>query len=343
MARLFSSIRIAPGVRLSTTRRGVRAHVGPRGLRLHAGGGRPGVSTGAGPLTVYQRVGAANRRTTRARRPTAQASGGGDSAALASALNELWSLHRQEFRATVKAIAPTPALPKFPKLLASFEKRALTGVGLFDRDGRRTARTRARAEAEQWALDLLARAPRDQAEAQRAIDEEWARLMANDPATTAEAIRRSFGENRAPAQVAGVHDGEAWLVVYGPPDADIPAHKPAVTPTGTPSTSKLNVTERWSLIRQLIASRALLAAKQTFAAAPGLVTVRFVVLSPLGDPLTAATVNRSDLAIADFRSDAWTVLELLDPRLVVRIRGRARALEEVELPAAYSRVLARND
>jgi hypothetical protein len=51
--RLFSSFRIMPGVRISASRRGVRAHVGPRVLRGHFGGGKAGVSTGAGPFTAY--------------------------------------------------------------------------------------------------------------------------------------------------------------------------------------------------------------------------------------------------------------------------------------------------
>jgi len=339
MARLFSSIRIAPGVRLSTTRRGLRAHVGPRGLRVHAGGGRTGVSTGAGPVTVYQSVGRSNRRTTRGRAPAATTAAG-DAAALTAVLDELWSLHRQEFRGASRGVAPAPMLPPFPLLLARFERRELKGVWPFDRDSRRAARLRARAEAEQWALDLLDRAPRDRAAAQHAIDEHWDRLMTNDPAMTMVAIAGSIAEARAPVEAVGVHDDEAWLVVHGPPDADLPVRKPAVTSAGAPTTRPMSLTDRWAVIRQVIAARALLAAKQAFAAAPGIATARVVVLGPLGDALLGATISRGDLMLADFREDAWTVLQRVDPRLVVRVRGRTRALEAVDLPAAYSMVLA---
>ncbi len=51
---LFSSFRVAPGVRLSTSSRELRAHVGPRFARLHVGGDGTGVSTGAGPFTLYE-------------------------------------------------------------------------------------------------------------------------------------------------------------------------------------------------------------------------------------------------------------------------------------------------
>jgi len=43
------------------TRRGVRVRVGPRIARLHIGAGRPGISTGAGPFTVYKSLGRARR------------------------------------------------------------------------------------------------------------------------------------------------------------------------------------------------------------------------------------------------------------------------------------------
>jgi hypothetical protein len=46
-------LRIAPGVRISASSRGLRAGVGPRVARVHVGSGRTGFSTGAGPLTYY--------------------------------------------------------------------------------------------------------------------------------------------------------------------------------------------------------------------------------------------------------------------------------------------------
>jgi hypothetical protein len=44
-------LRIAPGVKVRLTRRGVRWGLGPRLLRAHFGAGGTGVSTGAGLFT----------------------------------------------------------------------------------------------------------------------------------------------------------------------------------------------------------------------------------------------------------------------------------------------------
>lgn len=54
-------IRIALGIRISASKRGLRAGIGPRAARVHVGGGRPSVSTGAGPFTYWHTVGHTQR------------------------------------------------------------------------------------------------------------------------------------------------------------------------------------------------------------------------------------------------------------------------------------------
>lgn len=58
-------LRIAPGVKVRLTRRGVRWGLGPRMARLHVGAGGAGVSTGAGPFSYYKPVGRKHKRRTR--------------------------------------------------------------------------------------------------------------------------------------------------------------------------------------------------------------------------------------------------------------------------------------
>lgn len=55
-------LRIAPGVKVRVSRRGLRWSLGPREARLHFGAGGTGVSTGAGPWTAYRRLGRTGRR-----------------------------------------------------------------------------------------------------------------------------------------------------------------------------------------------------------------------------------------------------------------------------------------
>jgi hypothetical protein len=57
------SIWIGPRwLRFRLSGRGTRVSVGPRLFRLHGGTGGPGVSTGAGPVTVYEPLGRRRRR-----------------------------------------------------------------------------------------------------------------------------------------------------------------------------------------------------------------------------------------------------------------------------------------
>lgn len=51
------SVRLGKGVRVRATSRGIRVSAGPRAARLHFGSGRPGFSTGFGPVTYYTPLG----------------------------------------------------------------------------------------------------------------------------------------------------------------------------------------------------------------------------------------------------------------------------------------------
>ena len=59
------SVKVAPGVRLSASGRGLRAHVGPRAARVHVGGGRSGFSSGAGPVSFYTPLGGSHNSSSR--------------------------------------------------------------------------------------------------------------------------------------------------------------------------------------------------------------------------------------------------------------------------------------
>jgi hypothetical protein len=56
------SVKLAPGVRVRVSSRGVRAGIGPRVARVHVGTGRTGLSSGLGPFSVYGAVGGKRRR-----------------------------------------------------------------------------------------------------------------------------------------------------------------------------------------------------------------------------------------------------------------------------------------
>lgn len=56
------NFKIAPGVKIRASSRGLSASVGPRAARVHFGAGGTGVSTGVGPVSLCQSVGGGRGR-----------------------------------------------------------------------------------------------------------------------------------------------------------------------------------------------------------------------------------------------------------------------------------------
>ena len=329
MARLFSSFRIAPGVRLSTSSRGLRAHVGPRAARLHVGGGRTGVSTGAGPFTVYQ-SGTVPVPVPRNHEDRAAAQ-----AAARDHLARIEHLHRIEFPALERAVAPRVPLPRFATLLATAEKKELRGISPFDRTARQEAKQEARRLAETWAHDLLTLASHEHHTQQATLDAQWSALVANEPATVSATVSEAYAATGTPARLIDVVDGVGFVQVTGPSDAEVPLVTPRQTAAGAPTVARLNQTERAQWHRLLVAAHALVAAKQTLAVAPGLSKVCLVVMRP-GDPaepLLAATIGRDRLASADFSQRAGQVLDVVAENVIVRVRGGTGELQPIRVAA----------
>src|SRR3954447_23554403 len=103
------SVKLAPGVRVRASSRGVRTSLGPRIARLHVGGGRAGFSTGVGPVGYYTSLGGASGRRPAARRPSAgsyqrqlavspaAAAKAEEAQRLAQLFQALLSIHREQF------------------------------------------------------------------------------------------------------------------------------------------------------------------------------------------------------------------------------------------------------
>src|SRR3954471_149942 len=113
------SFKVAPGVRIRASSRGVRTSIGPRIARVHVGGGRTGISTGAGPVSFYSSLsggsrrrssssGAGQRTVAPSQRAVAQAAKQAAAQQLQAALQEILNLHRQDFETSTPPQAPPP-------------------------------------------------------------------------------------------------------------------------------------------------------------------------------------------------------------------------------------------
>lgn len=146
------SFRVAKGVRIRVSSRGVRTSVGPRAARVHFGSGRTGVSTGAGPVGFYTSLGGGRRGSGRSssvasyQRSMAQAGKATQARQLNDTFQHILNVHRAEFAPAQQPIAALMPVDE-SAIRSRHEKDALAGIGIFRRN-RESAPTQAERRAE---------------------------------------------------------------------------------------------------------------------------------------------------------------------------------------------------
>src|SRR4051812_27450992 len=137
------SVKLAPGVRVRASSRGVRTSIGPRAARVHVGAGRTGFSTGAGPVGYYTSLGgrpssrprtgsaAATRQLAATNRVTAAEAKAEEARKLVAALDTILSLHRAEFPAAQRPLAPPPPPVDLAAIRSRHDAEAKAGTSVF--------------------------------------------------------------------------------------------------------------------------------------------------------------------------------------------------------------------
>lgn len=87
------SFKVAPGVRIRASSRGISAGVGPRAARVHVGTRGVGVSSGVGPISTYSRLGGGGRGPSGGARRTSY--GGATKASIAAREREAKAAARE--------------------------------------------------------------------------------------------------------------------------------------------------------------------------------------------------------------------------------------------------------
>jgi hypothetical protein len=301
--------------------------------RVHVGGGRTGVSSGAGRFTWYENVGTPKRRT--ARVPSGAASGmspaQAERARRAAEVQEAWEGLRNQHRVDFPAVAapgpvPPDPVPMFEVLLRNAEKKALSGVGRLDRTGRRTARRAARDRAEAAALALLELGLSDQSERQADVDARWAALLTGEPAVTEAAVADVFHQRGIRVTVEAASAEVVRLRIELPGEEVVPTQTPSVTAAGAPTLKKVTKTQVAAAVREVAAAQVLLAAKEALAASPATRMVQVEGGFGSGPAVVRAHLTRQALAEALWSRDAWDVLLAVDPDVEVNVGGRTQEL-----------------
>jgi hypothetical protein len=300
-------IRIAPGVRISASSRGIRAGLGPRAARIHVGSGRTGFSTGAGPVTLYTSAGA--RRRGGARAPSMAAYQREVRAAERQAELEHWLalnqqmlslafVHEERFPVATAPIAPDPETIAEKEILARHQQENRAGVSMFNRAERRAAKQRAREAATREVEQETQRRLRERDELQASLDEHWQRMQANDPEVVREAIEAAFEDNEMPAAAIDVQDVTATLLMKIPsPGELIPEREVTQTPTGKPTHKRRTKSTVNALYAEIMASHIVATTKEALATAEaGWVSRRPRIQDRVleeGDPPISWLVRRS--------------------------------------------------
>ncbi len=344
------SFKVAPGVRIRASSRGVRTSVGPRAARVHFGSGRTGISTGAGPVSFYSSLGGGRRGGSRGggrppsiasyQRQLAAAQKAEEAQRLAAAFQEILNLHRTEFPSAVRPVAPSPPLPNAAEVQRQHERAAVSGIGLFKRAARAEAKERAAAAAEEELAEARRKASEQQAQLQGQLDETWGQLCGNDPDVVLATLAEAFEDNEAPAAAVAVHDAELALVVLASPDDVVPERMPAQTQAGNLTLRKLPKAERSAFYTTLVLGHLLVTLREAFAMAPGITAVRSVMLRNTGvdaygkprmDCLLAGRFLRSAFdGVRWQEADAGTIVEDTASELVFNLRT-GKGLQPIDL------------
>jgi hypothetical protein len=331
----FLNVRVAPGLRLSASGRGLRAHLGPRAARVHFGGGGRGVSTGVGPFTYYKSLeGSRVARQTASAPQSARDAKAAEAERIRAELAAIQGLHRNQFDEPEREMAALPPLPPFLDLLERAEAEHLRGIGLFHRQKRAAARDRAREATERHSRILLGRARQERAEKQAAIDKDWNQLLANDEDTVLHVLESVFDDNQAPAAALGVEGETAFVAVLPPTAESLPLRLPSVTSAGNLSLKKMTKSQQAAWHLTLVAGHVVATAKETLTACPGLKDVTLIALRPAAGttpaPILVTNLSRHSLSGVRWADvSAWDVVEQCGRETRIRFKGAAQQITDL--------------
>lgn len=345
------SVKIAPGVRVRASSRGIRTSIGPRAARVHIGGGRTGFSTGVGPVGYYTSVGGSRRRST-AGRPTAgsyhrqlgvspaAAAKAQEAQRLARLFQDLLNIHRETFDPAQPPVAVPPPAPDEAAIRARHRESALADISWFKRAERATARQEADRAADAEIRWLTAEGQRQRIAYQKELDDWWAALLANDPAVVLGALMDAFDDNDATAAPLGVEGDEVSIAMLAPDQDIVPERMPGTTAAGNLSLRKLPKGERAALYTQALMGHVLVTIKETLAVAPGIQHVRLIALrtegtDAYGHPCAACVLagrwpRRALDQVAWASADSATVAQDTAEELIVKLRG-GKELQPLDL------------
>jgi hypothetical protein len=340
--------RVAPGVRISASSRGMRVGIGPRAARVHVGAGRPSLSTGFGPFTAWTSLGGSTGRRSSGRtavtayeRQVRQQQRMAEVQAqldIDRALIDGFLLaHQDDFPAATRPTASTAEPVDGRPMRQRRRAEARKDIGFWRLSARRAARQHAdQLAAEDVAAEMARRESVRDAQ-QRDLDRMWQALVDGEEDAVLGALEAAFEDNQAPAAAVGFEGGALSLVMRFPQvDGLVLERYATTTPTGRPTIKKRSKTDRHELYLLALASCVLATAKEAFAAAPAVRSINLVaVWDTDGDhvltPIFYGAFGRARLARVDWTREAGETLVDVAPDGVLEVKGRTREPQPLKL------------
>ena len=287
--------RVAPGVRLRSSRRGPRVSLGPRIARVHLGGGVPAVSAGKGRFTVWRTLSGGGQTppaTSRRASPRKQRAW----TSVRDHLDSLLTQHHRPVAHAVRPVVPPPPPVDTRAITRELRREQRRDLPWWRWRERRAAKERAHALAEVEIPRRQAAQAAEHEQEQAEADRWWAALQANDPEIVTEQLEVAFAEHGLPAVPTDVVDDTAHLVVSVlPVEKLIGPREPSLTEAGNLSLARLTKTRRHELFQAAVGSAVLAVAAEAFATCPGLSAVDVAVVCPeaLGGPVVLQLIELS--------------------------------------------------
>jgi hypothetical protein len=336
------SMKIAPGVRVRASSRGVGASVGPFSAWTNTSSGRRRRT--ANDSLLLMTLEALERRNLERQRRIAeqqymqQLAELEELRELENAMLRLTEQHLDDFPAGDRPVAPDPEPVDDSAVKAQHLERAMSGLSLFALKARRDAREEGFRAAEAEIAAERDRRQRERVEQQVAFDEVWERITANDPELVVGLLEACFADNAVPAAPLNVEGDAATVLVRLPSrEALIPAQVVRETRTQYRIT-ELKKTEQAAFYFRILASTVVATVRETFAIAPGVNEISLLVVrdesttegDPVVTPLYCGVFPRDFLLGYELR-DAYFLEDVLNAFGVVRLRGRTRDLAPLVL------------
>ncbi|MDQ6838062.1 MAG: hypothetical protein M3137_06940 [Actinomycetota bacterium] len=327
-------IKVAPEVRISASRRGLRTGFGDRPAAVHLGSGR----SGAGSFSYWAGISAREHHPQgRAANPPVAL------AALAAQIRDatrppqiaeaarteaaIVALHTEPYPAVVAPVVAPPHTVDDKAVATELRSQALLGAGRWRVRGRRQAGREASGAATE---EVAQRQEQLEAEYQATRNEAVGRfdaLMANEPEDVLGALEAFFERNEIPAGPIDCDGDVASVVLRLPAPSVVPDSKPVISRKGKPALQPRTGAERHQLYLGALASTVIAVVRQTLATAPALGGVRILVFRPTdaqqqGRPLEAVYVGSFDAGVVG--RTAWADVDPVAE--IAGVRGRLLCL-----------------